>query len=135
MNDMMWPPKPGLGESLKVTLLVFGTIFVLLPLRANADEGVEIHFLAPFRIELERAKDYRKAIHGTMQSVGKALIFTSIIFTAGFFIFLVSGFQATRNLGALVGFTVLGALGADLLLLPVLIWVFRPFGQEKRTST
>jgi predicted RND superfamily exporter protein len=68
-----------------------------------------------------------------MESVGKALIFTSIVFTAGFFIFLVSGFQVTRNFGALVGFTVLGALGADLFLLPVLIGVFKPFGQERAT--
>jgi predicted RND superfamily exporter protein len=123
----------GVMGLLGIPLNLFTTPFACIALGIAVDDT--IHFIARFRIEFRRERDYRKATYGTMESVGKALIFTSFIFTAGFFIFLVSGFQVTRNFGALVGFTVLGALTADLFLLPVLIWIFKPFGKEESTET
>jgi len=123
----------GVMGLLGIPLNLFTSPFACIALGIAVDDT--IHFLARFRIEFERERDYRKAMYGTMESVGKALIFTSFIFTAGFFIFLVSGFQVTRNFGALVGFTVLSALAADLFLLPTLLWIFRPFGKEKPTAT
>jgi predicted RND superfamily exporter protein len=122
----------GVMGLLDIPLNLFTAPFACIALGIAVDDTV--HFLARFQIEFRREKDYRKAIYGTMESVGKALIYTSFIFTAGFCIFLVSGFQVTRNFGALVGFTILGALAADLFLLPVLIWVFKPFGKEKPTE-
>ena len=89
-----------------------------------------MHFLTRFRIELKKDGDYINAIYRTLESVGKALIYTSIIFIAGFCIFLTSSFQVLKNFGALVAFTVLGALLADLFLLPALILIFKPFGKD-----
>jgi len=110
-------------------LNLFTTPFACIALGVAVDDTM--HFLARLRIEFQREGEYRKAILNTMESVGKALIYTSIIFIAGFMIFLISGFQVTRNFGALVGFTVFGALIADLLLLPVLVMIFKPFGKER----
>jgi predicted RND superfamily exporter protein len=110
-------------------LNLFTTPFACIALGVAVDDTM--HFLARLRIEFRREGEYRQAILNTMESVGKALIYTSIIFIAGFMIFLISGFQVTRNFGALVGFTVFGALIADLLLLPVLVVIFKPFGKER----
>jgi predicted RND superfamily exporter protein len=110
-------------------LNLFTTPFACIALGVAVDDTM--HFLARLRIEFRREGEYRQAILNTMESVGKALIYTSIIFVAGFMIFLISGFQVTRNFGALVGFTVFGALIADLLLLPVLVMIFKPFGKER----
>ena len=65
-----------------------------------------------------------------MLSVGRALIFTSLVFFAGFGLFLFSSFHAIRGFGGQVSFTVVGALLADLLLLPGLILVLRPFKKK-----
>jgi predicted RND superfamily exporter protein len=110
-------------------LNLFTTPFACIALGVAVDDTM--HFLGRLRIEFRNEGQYRQAILNTMESVGKALIYTSIIFIAGFMIFLISGFQVTRNFGALVGFTVFGALMADLLLLPVLVMIFKPFGRER----
>ncbi len=62
---------------------------------------------------------------GTMMAVGKAMIFTSIIFVLGFGIDLLSSFEVTRNFGALVAFALVAAMLADLLLTPRLILATR----------
>ena len=67
----------------------------------------------------------------TLEVTGKAIIFTSIIFAAGFCIFLFSGFKVTQNFGVLVGFTVISALFGDLILLPALLLYFKPFKNQK----
>jgi predicted RND superfamily exporter protein len=122
----------GVMGLLGLPLNLFTTPFACIALGLAVDDTM--HFLARCRIEFRREGNYLRAIHNTMESVGKALIFTSIIFVAGFMIFLISGFQVTRNFGALVGFTVFGALAADLFLLPVLILMFKPFGEEEASQ-
>ena len=86
-----------------------------------------IHFLARYKKEIRKDGDHVKAMFRTFEVTGKAIIFTSIIFAAGFCIFLFSGFKVTQNFGILVGFTVISALFADLILLPSLLLLFKPF--------
>jgi hypothetical protein len=123
----------GVMGLLDLPLNLFTTPFACIALGLAVDDTM--HFLARCRIEFRREGTYPAAIYNTMESVGKALIFTSLIFIAGFLIFLISGFQVTRNFGALVGFTIFGALAADLLVLPVLIWIVKPFGRERLQET
>jgi len=123
----------GLMGLVGLPLNLFTTSFACIALGVAVDDTM--HFLARLRIEFRREGEYRQAILNTMESVGKALIYTSITFIAGFMIFLISGFQVTRNFGALVGFTVFGALIADLLILPVLVMIFKPFGKERTVET
>ncbi len=89
-----------------------------------------IHFLARFRREFRRERNYERAIENTLHSVGKPILITSIVLAAGFCIFLFSNFQPSQNLGILIGFAVIGAVFADLILLPVLLLVFKPLGKE-----
>ena len=90
-----------------------------------------IHFLARFRIEFRKEQNYSKAVYNTILSVGKPILITSIVLTAGFCIFLFSNFQPTQNMGILISFTVISAVFADLILLPVLLLLFKPLGKEK----
>jgi hypothetical protein len=89
-----------------------------------------IHFLVRFRREFDKGRNYSKAIENTFRSVGKPIIVTTIVLTAGFCIFLFSNFQPTQNLGVLISFALVSALLADLMLLPVLLLLLKPMGKE-----
>jgi len=89
-----------------------------------------IHFLSRFKREFSLDHDYEGAISRTMVSVGKPILITSVVLTAGFFIFLLSNFQYTRNMGMLISFTVVSAIIGDLILLPVLILITKPLGRK-----
>jgi len=91
-----------------------------------------IHFLSRFRREFGAGCDYEGAIARTMKSVGKPILITSVILTAGFFIFLLSNFQYTQNMGMLISFTVVGAILGDLILLPALLLAIKPMGRKAR---
>jgi len=88
-----------------------------------------VHYLWRFRDELARCGDYSAALRATSASVGRACVFTTVVIAGGFWILLLSQFLPTAYFGGLVGFTMLGTLAADLVLLPVLISTFRVFGR------
>jgi predicted RND superfamily exporter protein len=87
-----------------------------------------VHYLWRFRDEFRRHGDYRTALTATSASVGRACVFTTVVIAGGFWILLLSQFLPTAYFGGLVGFTMLGTLAADLVLLPVLITTFRIAG-------
>ncbi len=89
-----------------------------------------IHFLTRFKIEFYKNHDYTVAAKNTLISVGKPIIITSIILSIGFSIFFFSNFHFTRNMGILISFTVISAIFADLILLPVLLTVFKPLKDQ-----
>ena len=80
-----------------------------------------IHFLTRFRLEINQGHSRETAIHNTLQGTGKAMILTSLVLLGGFIILLVSDFGGTFNTGLFTGLTILFALLADLVLLPILI--------------
>jgi predicted RND superfamily exporter protein len=85
-----------------------------------------IHFIARFQIEFRKDSDHAGAIQRTLRSVGKPIMITSIILVCGFFIFLFSNFHLTQNMGVLISFSVFSAILGDLVLLPVLLYIFKP---------
>ena len=89
-----------------------------------------IHFMSRFKREFSLDQDYEGAIVRTMYSVGKPILITSVVLTVGFFIFLLSNFQYTRNMGMLISLTVVGAIIGDLILLPVLLLITKPLGRK-----
>ena len=89
-----------------------------------------IHYVWRFREELRRTGDYRQALAATSGSVGRACLFTTVVIAGGFWILMLSQFLPTAYFGGLIGFTMLGTLAADLVLLPVLLTVFNVFGAE-----
>jgi uncharacterized protein len=80
-----------------------------------------IHFLAKFRILLGQGRQPLYALKRTFISTGKAIIVTSLILCSGFITLLGSEFNGTFYIGLLISLTLLFAVLADLILLPVLL--------------
>jgi uncharacterized protein len=85
-----------------------------------------IHYLARFRIEYLRRKAMFPSITATTVRTGRAIIVTSLILVAGFGTLITSAFTSTAMMGILVCTTILGALLADLFVLPSLFYWLKP---------
>ena len=85
-----------------------------------------IHYLTRFRRELRATRSYPEAIKRTTRTVGRAIVFTSVILLAGFSVLLLGTFKGTTYFGLLIGMTMAFALVGDLVLLPALLLVLRP---------
>ena len=86
-----------------------------------------IHYLYRFGVEFEKDHDYIAAMHRTHESVGYAMTYTSAAIIIGFLILVLSVFIPTIYFGLLTVLAMFMAIVADLLLLPKLILIFRPF--------
>lgn len=80
-----------------------------------------LHYMWRYRRELAACGDAAEAIHRVHAGVGRACFFTTVVITGGFTILILSRFLPTAYFGGLIGFTMLTALAADLLLLPALL--------------
>lgn len=86
-----------------------------------------IHFLSKYKLALTTGKSMEEAIGITFKETGKAICLTSIILFFGFLIMLFSIHPPSVIIGTLISVTLLSALIADLLLIPVLVrWLMRP---------
>lgn len=83
-----------------------------------------IHFIARLKLELDKGKSLPLAIRRTFLSTGKAIIITSMIISSGFLVLITSDFKGTIMTGALVSVTLIMAVLADLVLLPLLLLRF-----------
>jgi len=90
-----------------------------------------IHMLGKLRIELLKGKSLPYAMKRSVLSAGKALLITSIMLLSGFISLVFSGFASVFYMGLLVSLTLLMALVADLILLPVLVLRFLPVREGK----
>lgn len=104
---------------LGITLRASTSIVFLIAFGVAVDDT--IHFLGRLRIELREGRDLETSIRNTVLGTGKALVLTTIILTAGFSMLLTSDFGGTFSVGLFTSLTLLIALFADLLLLPVLV--------------
>ena len=76
--------------------------------------------------------NYRNSVIRCHGSIGRAIYYTSITITVGFSIMTLSNFIPTIYFGMLTGLAMILALLGDLLLLPLLIYQFRPLGPEHK---
>jgi hypothetical protein len=83
-----------------------------------------IHFMTKLRLQLSKGYSMLYALKRTFISTGKAIIVTSIILCGGFLTLIMSDFLGTFYIGLLISLTLLFAVLADLLLLPVLLIIF-----------
>ncbi len=83
-----------------------------------------IHFLNRYRMERQRGLSVDDAVTATILGTGKAMLITSLVLMGGFILLLASDFGGTLNTGLFTALTIVFALLADLLLLPVLVrWI------------
>ena len=80
-----------------------------------------IHFVSHYRAFMAETGDLRAAIRKTLEEVGQAITFTSVILVFGFLILLVSNHQGMAHFGFLIAIAFGTAVLADLFLLPALL--------------
>ncbi len=89
-----------------------------------------IHYIYRFKEEFEKIKDYNKTLERCHNTVGVAILNTSITIVFGFSILILSNFIPTIYFGVFTGIAMLLAMMSVLTLLPKLILTFKPFGKE-----
>lgn len=117
------------GIDLKVaTSIIFGIAFGIA-----VDDS--IHYLSKYRLERLKGRSPVWALRRTAVSTGKAIIITSLILSAGFFALSTSDFTSTFYVGVLVSITLVGAVFADLLLLPLLLLLASSWEERKKSKS
>jgi predicted RND superfamily exporter protein len=89
-----------------------------------------IHYIYRFKEEFKKIKNYNDTVDRCHNTVGVAILNTSITIVFGFSILILSNFIPTIYFGVFTGIAMLLALISVLTLLPKLILVLKPFGNE-----
>jgi len=84
-----------------------------------------IHYIHRFRLEYQNTNNLKLSIQNAHKSIGKAMFYTSTIIIIGFSILTLSSFIPTIYFGLLTVLAMFMAIVSDLLLLPVLLFLFR----------
>ena len=86
-----------------------------------------IHYIYRFKEEFAEINDYNKTLEKCHDTVGVAILNTSITIVFGFSILVLSNFIPTIYFGIFTGIAMLLAMISVLTLLPKLILTFKPF--------
>ena len=89
-----------------------------------------IHYIYRFKEEFKQINDYNKTIDKCHNTVGIAILNTSITIVFGFSILVFSNFIPTIYFGVFTGMAMLFAMISVLTLLPRLILIYKPFGEN-----
>ncbi len=89
-----------------------------------------IHYIYRFREEFSKLKNYNQTLEKCHETVGVAILNTSITIVFGFSILILSNFIPTIYFGVFTGIAMLLAMLSVLTLLPKLILVLKPFGND-----
>tara|TARA_B100002051_G_scaffold276672_1_gene326761 strand:+ start:352 stop:2841 length:2490 start_codon:yes stop_codon:yes gene_type:complete len=89
-----------------------------------------IHYIYRFREEFVKIKNYNETLKKCHETVGVAILNTSITIIFGFSILVLSNFIPTIYFGVFTGIAMLLAMISVLTLLPRLILTIKPFGNE-----
>jgi len=87
-----------------------------------------IHFIHRLKDEFLLTTNYQQSIDKATANVGQAMLYTTIVITAGFLIMLFSNFVPTVYFGILTGIAMVTALVANLVMLPMLVKRFKALG-------
>ena len=94
-----------------------------------------IHYIYRFKEEFNKLKDYKMTLDRCHNTVGIAILNTSITIVFGFSILVLSNFIPTIYFGFFTGVAMLLAMVSVLTLLPKLILLLKPFGPESNNLT
>ena len=87
-----------------------------------------IHYIYRFKEEFKKINDYNKTLEKCHNTVGVAILNTSITIVFGYSILVLSNFIHTIYFGVFTGIAMLLAMISVLTLLPKLILIIKPFG-------
>ena len=113
----------GLMGALGIDLKLSTAIIFTISFGIAVDDT--LHFMNRLRWELAAGRSWPYAIKRTFLATGQAIVVTTLVLSGGFLLLTVSDFLGTFYIGLLVSLTLVFAVLADLLLLPVLLWSLR----------
>ena len=90
-----------------------------------------IHFIHRFKEEFKKDHNYVNSMRRSHESIGYAMYYTSLVIIMGFSILVLSNLIPTIYFGLLTVITMITVLIANLLLLPRLILIFKPYEKLK----
>ncbi len=94
-----------------------------------------IHYVHRFLREYHLQKNYDLAIKNSHATIGRAMFYTSLTIVLGFMILVTSNFNPSVFFGIFTSFSMIIAILAALMLLPVLIRHLKPFGRNLHGTT
>jgi len=109
----------GLMGWLGIELSIATSLIACIAIGLAVDDT--IHYLVRYNSEFKKDMDKDRALHDTIRSVGKPIIFTTLTIGVGFSILMFSHFKPTAVFGLLMVVTMFSALVGDLLILPSLM--------------
>lgn len=109
----------GLMGWLGVPLEMFSLLIGSIALGLAVDDT--IHFMHGFRRGYAATGSVEQAVHDTLRTTGQALLFTSIVLSLGFLIYVLSDLNNLTRFGWLTAFAIAMAFLADILLAPALM--------------
>jgi hypothetical protein len=103
------------GIPLDMTTLLIGGVVIGLAVDDT------IHFMHKFNRYFEESGDPAAAVHETLITTGSALLFTSLVLSLGFSVFMAAYMVNLVWLGLLLSFSIVVAFFADITLAPALM--------------
>ena len=94
-----------------------------------------IYYLHRFKESFPDFGHYRATMHYCHGSIGKGIYYTNFTIIAGFSILVLSNFVPTVYFGLLTSLAMVLSLAGSLTLLPQLLIIFKPLGQETDTAS
>lgn len=116
------------GIPLSFFLLMIGSIIISIAVDDT------IHFFVRYRREFNLSGDYQKAMFDTLESVGRAIMFTTLILAAGFLVFIFSMNYEILYFGMFTAIAFFAALLADLFFAPSILLLLKPMGAKKQPN-
>jgi len=94
-----------------------------------------IHFFHNFRNYYDKTGDVETAVVETLRSAGRAMITTTLILVSCFWLRLFSSLKVISDFGLIVGFSLLVAFLADVMLAPALLnFIYNSKGGRQRKT-
>lgn len=84
-----------------------------------------IHFLTHFKLDVDKTGNIRESVISSIREAGQAILFTSVILSAGFSMFVLSFHNGLSHFGIFSAIAIMTAFIADILLLPALCAMFK----------
>ncbi len=103
---------------------------VLAPMILGVAVDDTVHFFVRYRRYFDQFGSYETAYRETMRTVGRPLLFTTMVLVLGFMGFTYTVFDGPRNFAMSSGIAFSSALFAEFLLAPVLLRWLKPLGPE-----
>jgi len=92
-----------------------------------------IHFLSKYKLARNKGLKTEEALLITFKETGKAICLTSVVLFFGFLVMLFSIHPPSVTIGLLISLTLVSALMADLMLIPLLIRWLMPEEEIKKS--